>query len=120
MEVSICRTFGDDVVSITKGNSTAVLAKCGDIIVVTNTKVHPKMHPHIALVKNMFGSGTSVQQEFDKILAKLIRKKEDSKYFGKPKWNEHLKNGHANGIASAVIIKIAADALGDVRRYNPY
>lgn len=111
MNESVVRVFDDNLTSITKAGYTALVQKSGTIIVVTSNKLGPFGRPHCALVKYFGDDIEETLKTYHKIVYKLIRKGIDSKYFGDPKYHEHLMNGELNGLNPDLAENLCQDAF---------
>lgn len=96
MRESTVRVHDYSTVTIQKGESLCIVKRGINYIVVTNLKKNPQSDKaHCALYKiyGLVEKEKTIINDMDRIVGKLCKKTESSKYFGQPIWEEHCKNG---------------------------
>lgn len=121
MRQVIVRRHSDSLVSIVNGESTCIVKMHINCIAVTNLKKNPETGiAHCALYKLYINDENErdIRNEFRRIIGKLSMKREDSKYFGNPIWDEHCGNGTGvmDGGYMKYFEKICEDAIAEVNK----
>lgn len=111
---SIVNTHSEDITSIVKDEYTAIVVKKNNVVMVTSLKLNECGDPHCAYVKSYGDDENSATEKYRHIIAKLITKDSDSKYFKNPIASEHFSNGDTTGVTYEFVrdtLKEAIDIL---------
>ncbi|MCM1215042.1 MAG: hypothetical protein NC548_11035 [Lachnospiraceae bacterium] len=115
--------YNDNVVAVCKSGAPLVLVvKVDDMVVITqplsmyrNGQIN---EPFVALVKQLPDT-SAAYKEWMYLVGKMCKKRDDSKYFKNPKFEEHFKNGDSvSAMRRTRILKAIADAYGLVHEEN--
>ncbi len=102
---------------ITKGNHTNLVLQSHEFVVVMDRYESVGNVPFIKLAKS-FDNPSDAYDEWLHVIGKMCKKSATSKYFDKPKYEEHLRNGEFSDRETDTITNIAETARSLINEVN--
>lgn len=106
--------YSDSITLIQKGTVNTVVFKDDDYVCVTSMTKYHNDKPFVALIQQV-QDGRELTEKYRHVVAKMIAKEPDSKYFNCPKFEQHFKNGKPGTLKEEDVVKRCEEVFDQIR-----
>lgn len=106
--------YSDDVTLVQKGRVNTVIFKADDYVCVTSMTKYHNDRPFIALVQQI-QNADELTEKYRHVVAKMINKEPDSKYFDNPKFEQHFKNGKPGSLNEEDVLQKCEQVINQIK-----
>lgn len=111
--------YSDNITLIQKGRVNTVVFKDDDYVCVTSMTKYNGDKPFVALVQQIHDE-KELTEKYRHVVAKMIAKEPDSKYFNNPKFEQHFKNGKPGSLNENVVLQKCEEVFDQIRMESEF